>query len=547
LTDAGPLLLLLNPGRHPYSVLCNDDRTARKLPSQPEYRGGGFVKKALIGSVTVLAVLIAAVVVLPGFVDLGRFKSTYLPLFEETLQRRIDVGEVRLKLVPTPSIKLSKLKISGTPAFPGETFFAAQDVHLRLKFWPLLRGRFDITEFVLDKPVFTLQKVSKRSSSYADPAERKMPANTRAALNQLRPAPKQPDSAGIALIIPDRLRVNDGQLHIMTAGRTPVRIHGIGLSMEEFSSEKPFRYRATFDYPGLKTVTLTGQLDYQDEQAKLTLKDNRLTVQNLTLPLEGNISDLTTAPRLDLLMADENVDARPVMQVLAVFGLAPTDTEISGPMGLRIAVSGPSNNLLTQIQGEFKDVKLYGKRAIKGDLNGAVSLRLAGDGSDVIKKLQGNGKLSAREGELTNVDLIKKIQRASGFIGFSAHQRREATTFKTLDTEFTLDNGVVDFKRIYLLNPQLELSGGGTMTLARQALNIGMDATLSPQASLKASRGRTSELFKNQRGQLVVPLTVTGDAQNPDVNIDSGKLARRGATRSMEKSLRTFFRQLFRR
>ena len=132
-------------------------------------------------------------------------------------------------------------------------------------------------------------------------------------------------------------------------------------------------------------------------------------------------------------------------------------------------------------------------------------------------------------------------------IGFSDKQRREATTFRTLDTEFTLSNGVVDFSRIYLANPQLELKGGGTMTLARQALNIGIDATLSPQASGKASRGRTSQLFKNQRGQLVVPLTVTGNAQNPTVDLDSGKLAQRGATRSMEKSLGNFFRQLFRR
>jgi hypothetical protein len=236
------------------------------------------------------------------------------------------------------------------------------------------------------------------------------------------------------------------------------------------------------------------------------------------------------------------------MQFLAVFGLAPSDTEISGPMGLRIAVSGPSNNLMTQVQGKFKNVKLYGERAIKGHLNGAVTLRLdAGGGSELIKQVQGNGKLSAREGELTNVDLIKKIQRATGAIGFSAQQRREATTFKTLDAEFILREGVVDFKRIYLVNPQLELKGGGTMTLAHQALNIGMDATLSPQASSRASRGRTSQLFKNQRGQLVVPLTVTGDAQNPAVDLDSGKLAQRGATRSMEKSLGTFFRQLFRR
>jgi uncharacterized protein involved in outer membrane biogenesis len=527
---------------------ANDDSTARELLSKLDDRaGGGFVKKALIVGATVLAVLIAAVVVLPGFVDLGQFKSTYLPLIEETLQRRIDVGEVRLTLVPTPSIRLSKLKVSGTPALPAETFFAAQEVQLRLKFWPLLRGRFEITEFVLDRPVFTLQRQTTGSSRPVDFPGKKAPQSSRQEVNIPIPANQQ-DSGGIALIIPNRLRVKDGQLNIMAAGRTPVRIHGIGLSVEEFSSEKPFPYRATFDYPGLKTVTLTGQLDYKDERATLNLQNNRVRVHNLTLPLHGSISNLATAPRFNLVLADENVDARPVMQILAVFGLAPADTEISGPMGLRIAVSGPSNNLMTQIQGQFKNVKLYGKRAIKGNLDGAVSLRLAvGGGSDVIQQLQGNGKLSAREGELTNVDLVKKIQRATGVIGFSEHQRREATTFKTLDTEFTLGNGVVDFKRIYLVNPQLELNGGGTMTLARQALNIGMDATLSPHASSKASRGRTSELFKNQRGQLVVPLTVTGDAQNPAVNLDSGKLARRGATRSMEKSLGTFFRQLFRR
>jgi uncharacterized protein involved in outer membrane biogenesis len=506
------------------------------------------LKRVLITGATVLACLLAAVLVLPAFVDLGRFKSTYLPLVEETLQRRIDVGEVRLTLLPTPSIKLSELKLSGTPAFPADSFFAAKEVQLRLKFWPLLRGRFEITEFVLEKPVFTLQKQIASSSGEADLAGKKMPPTARHPIKKSPATTKQQDSAGIALLIPDRLRVNDGQLNIVTAGRTPVRIHGISLAMEEFSSEKPFPYRATFDYPGLKTVTLTGQLDYQEEQALLTLKDNRLTVQNLSLPLEGNISNLASAPRFDLLLADENVDARPVMQILAVFGLAPRETEISGPMALWIAVSGPSNNLLTQIRGQFKNVKLYGKGAIKGNLDGAVSLRLpVGGGSDVIQQLRGNGKLSAREGELTNADLIKKIQRATSVIGFSQHQRREATTFKTLETEFTLGNGVVDFKRIYMVNPQLELNGGGTMTLGRQALNIGMDATLSPQASTKASRGRTGEFFKNQRGQLVVPLTVTGHAENPAVNIDSAKLAQRGATRSMEKNLGTFFRQLFRR
>ena len=506
------------------------------------------MKKALIAGATVLALLIAAVIGLPTVVDLGRFKNTYLPLVEEALQRRVDVDEVRLSLMPRPSIKLSKLRLSANPTSPAENFFTAREVQLQLKLLPLLRGRFEISEFVLDKPVFTLQKASKRSSSYSDLADNRIPANTGAEATKLGRKPRQADSAAIALTIPRRLRIKDGQLNIVTEEPMPVRIHGIELSLEEFSSEGSFPYHASFDYPGLKTVTLTGQLDYQDEQTKLILNDNRVTVHNLTLPLEGSISNLATGARFNLVLADDDVDARPVMQILAVFGLAPAEIDISGSMGLHIAVSGPANNLVTQIQSEFKNISLHGKRAIKGNLNGAVSLRLgANRGSELIKQLQGNGKLSAREGELTNVDLIKKIQRATGAIGFSEQERREATTFKTLDTEFTLRDGVVDFARIYLVNPQLELNGVGTMTLARQALNIGMDATLSPQASSKVSRARTSQLFKNQRGQLVVPLTVTGNAQNPAVDLDSGKLARRGATQSMRKSLGTFFRQLFRR
>jgi len=86
--------------------------------------------------------LVALVLIVPHFVDLGIFKGTYLPLLEEALHRRIDVGEVRLSLVPTPSIRLSNLRVSDSSAFPDNIFFTAQQLQLRLKFWPLLRGHF---------------------------------------------------------------------------------------------------------------------------------------------------------------------------------------------------------------------------------------------------------------------------------------------------------------------------------------------------------------------------------------------------------------------
>src|SRR4030095_12641013 len=102
-------------------------------------------------------------------------------------------------------------------------------------------------------------------------------------------------------------------------------------------------------------------------------------------------------------------------------------------MGLDMNVSGPSNSLVTQIRGLFKGVQVNGKRALKGNLSGEVSIRLPLGVGSVSKRLQGNGKLVARDGELTNVDLINKIQRVTGMIGFSEDERGHNPALNSLE------------------------------------------------------------------------------------------------------------------
>ena len=126
--------------------------TENALPSRR------VARKATWIGLGVLGFLLALILVAPHFVDLGLFKRTYLPLLEEALNRRIDVGEVHLSLVPTPAISMSKLTVSDSAAFADNTFFSARQIRLKLRFLPLLRGRFEITELVLDKPIFNLLK-----------------------------------------------------------------------------------------------------------------------------------------------------------------------------------------------------------------------------------------------------------------------------------------------------------------------------------------------------------------------------------------------------
>ena len=505
------------------------------------------IKRAAWIALAVLGFLLAAVLLVPHFIDLAIFKRTYLPRIEESLNRRVDVSEVRLSLIPLPSIRLSNLRVfDSPPAHADNTFFSAQQVQLRLRLWPLLKGRFEISELVLDKPRFNLIKQPDGRFNYSDISEKKTSPAGHREVQKRGEAPKAAETPLAALLIPGNLSIRDGQLNLIAKGEAPINIKDIDFSLRDFSSGAPFPFRASFNHPGLKTVSLTGELDYHEEKALLELKNNRLKIDDLTLPLQGNIGNVSTMPWFSLNLTSDDVDAKPIFHILSVFGLAPRDTEVSGPMGMHMNVTGPLNHLVMQIRGVFRNVRIHGKRALKGRLNGEVLIRLPMGVGPLSQRLQGDGKLIARDGELTNVNVIKKIERVTGVIGLSKNQQRQATTFKTMEADFIVGGGYAEFTRLYLLNPQMEVSGGGTMTIEKTILDVALSTALSPQVSARAGHGRMTSYFKDKQGRIVVPLRISGPAENPSVDLNAGKIAGAGLPQNVEKGFSSFFRRVLR-
>lgn len=490
--------------------------------------------------------LLLAILIAPHFVDLGYFKRTYLPLIEESLNRRLDVGEVRLRLVPTPSIQLSQLKIFDNAPFADHVFFSAEQVRLRLKLLSLLRGQFDVTELILDRPAFNVVKQPDGTFNYTDIANKKSSTVTRRDPRKKSEISK-PEAAAVPVLLPKNISVNAGQINFLTQGQHPAKLDGIDLTLRDFSSDAPFPFRASFSFLGLNTVTLEGQLNYHEEKSILELKNNHLKAYNVTFPVEGQIANPFTSPRLNLSLRGTNVEARSVFEILSAFGFAQPDTEISGPMDLFMSLIGPSNSLITQGHGIFKNVKVSGKRALKGNLSGEVSIRLPSTSGPVSRRLQGEGKFAVRDGQLTNVDLVKKVERVTGMIGLTKTEQRQATSFKTMETDFILRGGYAEFSRLYLLNPQLEVNGSGTMTLDHPTLDLAVSTALSPQASARAGHRRASTFFKDKQGRIVVPLKIDGPVENPSVSLNAEKLIETGLPQNAEKGYSSFFKRLFRR
>jgi len=80
----------------------------------------------------------------------------------------------------------------------------------------------------------------------------------------------------------------------------------------------------------------------------------------------------------------------------------------------------------------------------------------------------------------------------TGMIGLSKDQRREATTFQKLEADFILGGGYAEFTRIYLVNPQLEVTGDGTMTL-----NVTFDVETSVNIDQVNAQNRVSQAQPN--------------------------------------------------
>jgi AsmA protein len=507
----------------------------------------GKLRKGLLLAGGVLLILIAALLVVPPFINLGAYKARYLPLVEQAVRRKVDVADVRLRILPTPSIRVSRLIVADNPAFSEQPFFAAQELRLKLKFRPLLRGVFQVEEFTLENPSVNLIKQKDGIFNFADIAKPKQPPSQEKIPREAPAKTKEPEPVRLSELIPSLVSIDHGMLTLQTKGEEPLKLEGIDLSVKDFSPDQPFPYRLAVKAPGLKPVSLEGILSYDENKANLSLNQNRLQVEEVDFSVNGAIGNLTSVPQVNLTLANDGFEVKPIVRLLSVMGRLPKEMEISGPMALRVSVTGPSSAIVPRAVAQLKGLTLNDPRTFNGTVTGDVDLALPlGGETSALQALRGRGKIVAKEGVLTNVDLVSKIQQITGIIGLTKREKAGATTFRTLESDFTLSGGVANIERIFLDSPLMEVTGGGKMNLSPATLELGLDAALSPSVSARAG-GRAGAFLRDAKGRVVVPLKITGPAQGPAVSVDSQKLLQRGPGRTFQEGAKGLLDRLFRR
>lgn len=170
-------------------------------------------------------------------------------------------------------------------------------------------------------------------------------------------------------------------------------------------------------------------------------------------------------------------------------------------------------NKLVSSMSSVKDT-LYGLLAA----NTNASFRAA-SGSNLAQSLNGKLSLDLSDGRIAKVDLLNQLASIGKFLNAVPQQQQPFTALTKLTGTFNVVNGVAQTNDLRAVIPGANLAGNGTINLVNNALNMHVTAVMAKDFSQKVGGtnigGFMQTALANNKGELVIPVIVTGTMDHP--------------------------------
>ncbi|MGE3938012.1 MAG: AsmA family protein, partial [Nitrospirales bacterium] len=106
----------------------------------------------MIVGLLVFALLLGIIIALPFLLDLNRYRDQYIPWLESTLQRKVDMGDVRLNLFPRLGLQVKDIQIADDPAFSQSPFLVVPSAEVVISWKPLLQRKIQVEQVLIHDP-----------------------------------------------------------------------------------------------------------------------------------------------------------------------------------------------------------------------------------------------------------------------------------------------------------------------------------------------------------------------------------------------------------
>jgi hypothetical protein len=349
------------------------------------------------------------------YVNTPAFKGKLLAAAREAAGADVKIGAMNVSL--WSGITLKDMAVANPTGFAGQLLTVDAFV-LRYRLLPLLRGRVEIQQLSLDRPVITLSRNAKSEWNYENlgaPADTPPVVATPSA-----PATKTGMPLDIAL---SKLALTHGDVLMLgEAGKPLAKVQGI-----DFTS----------------AVKLTGSKLSGAGRAGVDLiaVAESLFVRQVSAPVSFTGDDVRLAP-LGGKMADGNVSGELALRLMGGF------------------------KYLVNLQVKDSDVsKLLQEAGAKQVMTGKLQLAAKFEGTGGLPTMAGAGKAEITGGKLMEIPALNLVATL-----LQVPELRDMKFDECL-MEFSLTNNGMQTPVIRLTSPRVQITGKGSVSLTDYSLN----------------------------------------------------------------------------
>jgi len=181
---------------------------------------------------------------------------------------------------------------------------------------------------------------------------------------------------------------------------------------------------------------------------------------------------------------------------------------------VKMKFSGVDNNALLSAISSMKNT-LYGKLEANTDLRFALA-----SGDALTRTLNGTFNFNVTDGQLKNINILNEISKVGKFLNSAPAQTAgSGTALRKFAGTLNIVNGVGNTNDLTAVLDSGSLSANGALNLVSQDINMHMTAVLASgiSQSVGGSKvgGYLNTALSNNKGELVLPMIVTGNMAHP--------------------------------
>ena len=289
--------------------------------------------------VCLVVVVIAALLIIPAFVDVKQFKAPLEKYLSEASGRPVSVGDdVRLSLFPWAGVSFSDLRIGNTPGFVEKEFAMVKSFEVRIRLLPLLSREVQVDRLIVIEPrIFMVKNQDGRASwdfGRSGP-ETKPPASAP------KSAPGAMPGLPIMSLAVGELSLQNGSV-VLINHRTGSRheVSGLNILLKDVALDRPVRITisALINQKPISADGRFGPVGANLGQGAVPLELKVSAFNQMNLQLNGSVENLLVAPRVNVTLDVAEFSPRKLMSEIGQALPATADPKVLERLAIKAAV-----------------------------------------------------------------------------------------------------------------------------------------------------------------------------------------------------------------